>query len=114
MLVDGREDATARCILCGALQPAVDLDDAGEIREAIPAYSVDSVMNARTFRVGRLALLHHVCTSPQVNSETPWWHEDRSWWACLEPSRALDADAHFDLNCPSCAVRWASSLSPRR
>lgn len=79
--------------------------------EAIPAFTMGSVVNARMFEAGDHVLLHHACQSPQADTDTVWWNAGGAWWACKHPLRDIDSNAHFDLNCIECAVRWAQGLS---
>jgi len=97
---------TASCPLCGVEERAVDLATSAKLQGAIPAYDLDAP-NVRVFAVGGRALLHHACRSPQADSDTRWWTEGQSWWACQQPGRQIDEDALFDRSCRDCLVRWA-------
>lgn len=97
-----------RCPLCHEVVdalPAADVEP--EIQTLYPPNALNLVRNARLFRIGEHVALHHACSSAQANTDTPWWMPERSWWACAAPTRELDDDAHFDLNCLQCARRWA-------
>src|SRR4051794_27153228 len=74
------------------------------------AYRGDVVPNARLFHQDDVALLHHFCSSDIADTEVAGHWTPGGWWACLEPERALDEKAHFDLNCASCAARWTAEL----
>ena len=104
------EEELVRCRLCGFDAPAVPAESI-TVREVFPAYDGAMVPNARTFQSEGYVLLHHECPSRQADTDTPWWDPMRAWWACKEPSRPIDADAHFDLNCSECAMRWAVSVA---
>lgn len=96
------------CPLCGYEVEAVPLDEIADfVRVVFPLNAGEVVPNAREFLVGRVALLHHGCLSPQASTDSRWWNPDTSWWACRDPERQLDSDANFDLNCAACAERWA-------
>jgi hypothetical protein len=100
---------TLRCPLCDGEGIAVSVAEVSAMVDA--TYPVEPgaiVQNARDFRVGDSALLHHECPSRQLDDDSPWWDSVRAWWACQEPARSLDSDAHFDLNCEECAARWAA------
>lgn len=97
---------TARCQLCQDEVPAVP---ANVLRGEFPAY--DGSPNPRMFHSGPWALLHHVCPSMQANArrEEPYFDYSRSWWACQQPKRPLDADVVFDVDCLDCARRWETA-----
>lgn len=95
------------CPLCRQGVESLLLDDVPlEIWTLYPLDAIDTVPNARMLRVGTTVLLHHACASPAAGTDTPYWDVDRAWWACADPTRPLDADTHFDLNCMACAQRW--------
>jgi hypothetical protein len=104
------DEPIVQCPLCGFDAPAVAAGTV-TVRGAFPAYDGDVVPNARTFQSGGYVLLHHECSSRQANTDTPWWDPLRAWWACKQPARPIDGDAHFDLNCMECARRWATSVA---
>ncbi|MHB8657460.1 MAG: hypothetical protein ACYC91_05820 [Solirubrobacteraceae bacterium] len=105
-------EISAECPLCGLTIPAIDVATGDAVLKAIPAYRMGPVERGRTFKVGELYLLHHGCLSMQAGTDGPYWDPDSAWWACKDQGRALDRNAHFDLNCRECAVRWASDLVP--
>lgn len=104
---------TAQCHLCKADVPAVAVD-ALEVAEAFPICDWSTEPNARQFRSVGYALLHHVCRSMQANArrDEPYFDARRGWWACREPDRPLDADAHFDVDCIDCVRRGAATHPP--
>jgi hypothetical protein len=98
------------CQLCGQEVLAVPRS-AIAVRDAFPDYDVD-IPNARIFEQAGDVFPHHECSSRQASrDDTPYWDASRAWWACKEPTRPIDGDAHFDLNCPECAVRWSVSVA---
>jgi hypothetical protein len=103
---------SAKCPLCGMTAEAIDAAIGDAVWKAIPAYRMGPVRNGRTFKFGEVYLLHHACLSAQAKTDSAYWDPDRAWWACKDPGRPLDEDAHFDLNCAECVLRWASTLEP--
>jgi hypothetical protein len=106
-------DGTAECELCGGGVPAIRLTDSRTFADGYPREALDRVQNARFMHMGGFALLHHECGGRQADTGwsngEPWWDSTKAWWACREPTRPLDADAHFELHCAQCAARWAKS-----
>ncbi len=102
---------TAQCHLCKLEVPAFAIEDL-EVAALYPGY--DGAPNPRMFRSLGHALIHHVCPSMQANArrDEPYFDTDRGWWACQEPERQLDQDAHFDVDCSDCARRWAAAQTP--
>jgi len=95
------------CRLCHDVEFAVDPVVAEQLRTEFEGYGEGPEF--ASFVSGGKSLLHHACRSPQAVADVRWWNENRSWWACLRPSRDLDDDAFFDVACRDCAERWVSS-----
>lgn len=113
MQADGHEphqmSAPTECPFCGCAVEAIHVDDIPVFpRIFYPDEPGAVVREARELRVGSYVLMHHGCLSSQVNTDSRFWDPDRSWWACKDPTRAIDRDASFDLNCAACAQRWVA------
>jgi hypothetical protein len=96
------------CPCCGW---EVEVAGAGEGDAAHVLYGEEAgemVPGARDLRFGEQAVLHHICSHPQIGEATEVERRD-AWWACLEPEREPDEHLHHDLNCAACAKRWIAS-----
>jgi hypothetical protein len=96
------------CPSCGC---TVEVVGAAEAEAARVLYGPEAgalVPGARDFRIGDKAVLHHICSHPQVGEATNWEREN-AWWACQEPERKPDQHMKYDLHCAPCAERWIGS-----
>lgn len=102
-------DLIAVCDFCGREAEAVGVESSLDLAAGYPPNALQAVPTGRLHHRRGVALLHHECATLGSDwpRDEPYWASETAWWACKDPERSLDDNAHYDLYCAACAVRWA-------